>query len=411
MSSWFFSSRRSYQSITLSFAAALLTASRIMAADGTWTNLAGGDYNDPANWQSSIIASGAASTANFNTLDLNGDVNVALNAPLTIGNMIFGDTDITTAGTWAINTANQATTIITLDNGASKPNLTVNALTPTTFDSAFIGPSLAGTNGFNKLGAGILELAAGTTNTITGGINVNAGTLRQRSVLSGQVITLANGATLDTNQSLRNVAVNGAVHSIVVASGNTATIRSSSNLGNISAAGANLNIQVPASSTLTASDSWIVNGSPASVNISGSGATSIFRMRINGATFNGASFLSSAVNLDNVIAFTSTNSGGNTVSFGSLSGTSTGILSGGGQSGGTVATYSIGNLNTNTEFAGTIDTTSAPTPNSTTDVGGLNLLKIGTGKLTLSGTLTYGPTLNGTVNRRGGVTTVSAGTL
>jgi len=117
------------------------------------------------------------------------------------------------------------------------------------------------------------------------------------------------------------------------------------------------------------------------------------------------------VNLDNVIAFTSTNSGGNTVSFGSLSGTSTGILSGGGQSGGTVATYSIGNLNTNTEFAGTIDTTSAPTPNSTTDVGGLNLLKIGTGKLTLSGTLTYGPTLNGTVNRRGGVTTVSAGSL
>src|SRR5439155_16556966 len=90
-------------------------------------------------------------------------------------------------------------------------------------------------------------------------------------------------------------------------------------------------------------------------------------------------------------------------------GTSTAILSGGGQSGGTVATYSIGNLNTNTEFAGTIDTASAPV--SGTNNGGLNLLKIGAGKLTLSGTLAYQPTLNGTVNRRGGVTTVSAGTL
>src|SRR5262249_30236414 len=34
-----------------------------------------------------------------------------------------------------------------------------------------------------------------------------------------------------------------------------------------------------------------------------------------------------------------------------------------------------------------------------------------TGTLTLSGTLSYQPTLNGTVNRRGGVTTVSTGTL
>src|SRR6478752_5286256 len=174
-----------------------------------------------------------------------------------------------------------------------------------------------------------------------------------------------------------------------------ATSISSRNLGNISASGPTLHVAVPVSSTLTASDSWTVNGSPAAVNVTGlstaSPTNSNFRMSANGAAYNGASLLSSAVNLDNVIAWTRTNSGGNTVSFGSLSGTSTAILSGGGQGGGTVATYSIGSLNTNTEFAGTIDITSAPTA-----TGGLNLLKVGTATLTLSGNLTYQPTLNAT---------------
>lgn len=406
MQSLFFSSKR--------FVACAIVASMIviglgghaLAVDGTWTNPVGGSYTDPANWSGGAVATGAGGTANFNTLDLTGDIGVSLETPLTIGNLIFGDTGLSSAATWAINTSNQATTIMTLDNGASKPNITVNALTPTTFDSVFIGPSLAGTSGFNKLGSGVLELAAGATNTITGGINIDAGTLRQRAILNGQVITIGNGATLDTNQSLRNVAVGGAVHSTVVASGNTATIRASNNIGNVSASGATLNLQVPASSTLTAADSWIVNGAPTAVNVTGLGAASNFRLSINGAGFNGANFLNTAVNLDNVIAWTRTNSGGNTVSFGSLSGTSTAVLSGGGQGGGTVATYSIGNLNTNTEFAGTIDITSAPTA-----TGGLNLLKVGTGTLTLSGNLTYQPTLNATVNRRGGVTTVSTGTL
>jgi fibronectin-binding autotransporter adhesin len=408
MRSLFFSFQQTVLS-TILVLAACAVAAPLLAADGTWTNTAGGDYNTGSNWAGSNIASGASSTANFNTLDLNGDVNVALEAPLTIGNMTVGDSGLGTAGTWAINTSNQAGNVITLDNGANKPVITVDQLTPTTFDSVFIGPSLAGTNGFTKAGAGILELAGGATNTVLGGINIEAGTLRQRAILNGQVITIGNGATLDTNQSLRNAIVpnpGGAVHSIVVASGNTATIRATNNIGNVSASGATLNLQVPTGSTFTAADNWAVNGAPAAVNVTGLGANSNFRISVNGAAFSGASYLNTPVNLDNVITWTRTNSGGNTISFGSLSGTSTAILSGGGQGGGTVATYSIGNLNTNTEFAGTIDITSAPTA-----TGGLNLLKVGTGTLTLSGNLTYQPTLNATVNRRGGVTTVSTGTL
>src|SRR6478752_1694386 len=231
MHSLFFFSKRF---VTCAFVAGMIMIGldwRALAVDGTWTNAAGGSYTDTANWSAGTVATGAGGTANFNTLDITGDIGVSLETPLIIGNLVFGDTDLSSAATWAINTSNQATTIMTLDNRASKPNITVNALTPTTFDSVFVGPSLAGTNGFNKLGTGILELAAGATNTIVGGININAGTLRQRAVLNGQAITIGNGATLDTNQSLRNVAVGGAVHSIVVASGNTATIRSTNNVG------------------------------------------------------------------------------------------------------------------------------------------------------------------------------------
>src|SRR5689334_9936639 len=75
-------------------------ATRAHAVDGTWTNAAGGDFMDSANWQGTTIASGASGTANFNTLDITGDVGVSLNAPLTVGNLTFGDTNLGSAATW-----------------------------------------------------------------------------------------------------------------------------------------------------------------------------------------------------------------------------------------------------------------------------------------------------------------------
>ena len=419
--------------LKFAFVACMILASmvgRAPAVDGTWTNTAGGDFMDTANWQGATIASGAGGTANFNTLDISGDIGASLNAPLTIGNMNFGDTNLGSAATWAINTSNQATTIITLDNGGSKPNITANALTPTTFDSSFIGPSLAGTNGFNKLGPGILELASGATNTITGGINVNEGTLRAAAFLPAQTITLANGATFDARAS--QDAVGTRIFS--VASGATANINigASVEVGRFDAAGANLNVTFPstaaAGTRFTPSGNWLASGAtnnPAAFTVNSAAAApssgfntgAVVRLAPNLSSasggirnFNGATFTNTAVTLNNTMLYSRTNSGGNTFNFGSLSGDATAILSGGNQGG--CATYSIGTLNTNTEFAGTIDISSSFAAETTAaNTGGLNILKVGTGTLTLSGALTYQPTLNGTVNRRGGVTTVSTGTL
>lgn len=420
--------------LKFTFVACMIVASvvvgRALAVDGTWTNAAGGDYADTLNWQSGTIADGAGATANFNTLDITGDIGVSLNAPLTIGNIVFGDTNLTSAATWAINTSNQATTIMTLDNSGSKPNITANPLTPTAFDSVYIGPSLAGTMGFNKLGAGVLELASGATNTITGGINVNEGTLRAAAFIPAQTITLANGTTFDARAS--QDAVGTRIFS--VGSGNTATLNigASVEVGRFDAVGANLNVTFPstiaAGTRFTPSGNWLASGatnylatftvtSAGAAPTSGSNTGAVVRLAPNLSSasggirnFNSATFTGTPVTLNNVMLYGRTNSGGNTFTFGSLTGDATAILSGGNAGG--AATYSIGGLNTNTEFAGTIDITSSYAAETTAaNTGGLNLLKVGTGTLTLSGTLSYQPTLNGTVNRRGGVTTVSVGTL
>ncbi|MBX3432271.1 MAG: autotransporter-associated beta strand repeat-containing protein [Pirellulales bacterium] len=381
-----------------------MTASVPVAEGSVWTVAGGGNYGDSGNW-SGGVPNGSAAIADFSQVDLNGDASVTLNADVTLGQLLFGDTGLGTAGSWELRTDELTLPVITLDNGASKPIIRVNTLTPTTFDDAFIAHSLAGSNGFSKVGAGIATLGTGTNNTITGGINIDEGTLRVRGALNAQAITIANGATLDTSPAIRFA------QGINVAAGNTATLvagAGTTDIGNLNASGAMLNLVAIAGRTLRANDNWALNGAPAVVNASGGGR---WAFRINGGSYAGGSLQNSAVNLDDITVWTRTNSGGNTVSLGSLSGTSAAILSGGGEGGGSFVTYSIGALNTDTVFAGTVDTTSAPTPNSSTDLGGLNLTKVGTGKLTLSGTLSYQPTGNGTVNRRGGITTVSAGTL
>ena len=147
----------------LAFALLLASASAgtALAQNGSWSNPSGGDYHTASNWAGNQIATGAGNTANFNTLDIASDVTVPLNAPLTIGNMIFGDTNLGSGGSWAITTTSIGTAILTLDNGGSSPTITVNQLTPAMFDDAFIGNSVAGTAGLTKAGPGILTLGPG----------------------------------------------------------------------------------------------------------------------------------------------------------------------------------------------------------------------------------------------------------
>src|SRR4051812_5005739 len=63
------------------------------AASGTWTNTNSGNWSDTGNWFNGIVASGSGFTADFNSIDLNGDVTAHLDTSRTITSLIFGDID------------------------------------------------------------------------------------------------------------------------------------------------------------------------------------------------------------------------------------------------------------------------------------------------------------------------------
>lgn len=140
------------------------------AADGTWTALSGGSasgtWSVPGNWASTVVADGAGFTADFNTLDITAASTVTLTAPVTIGNLTFGDTATGTAASWIIS--NGGTPANTLTLSATTPTITVNALG--TGQSVAIDAVVAGTNGLTKTGMGTLVLNNGS-NSYTGTIS------------------------------------------------------------------------------------------------------------------------------------------------------------------------------------------------------------------------------------------------
>src|SRR5262249_30072388 len=152
-------------------AAAIPTAS---AATGTWNTTAPGSYSwdDVSKWQSTTVADGAGNTADFNSIDPTGDITVNLDVnPHTLGNLIFGDTDTSSAAGWTIAGTTNA---LALDNlGVSTPTITVNSLGAG--KSATISALLTGSAGLVKSGVGQLVLT--NANGLSGGVTINQGTL------------------------------------------------------------------------------------------------------------------------------------------------------------------------------------------------------------------------------------------
>lgn len=462
----------------------LLPTQKVAAqASGTWTGagdgvdlLPGPDglWSNAGNWTGGVIASGANNTADFSTLDIADQTattgfaanRVDFDAPRTLGHLIFGDTNTATPGVWEVIAADPLTNRLTLSD-ATKPTITVNALgvVPPAFDDVIIRPNLAGTNGFTKLGVGILSVsstydAATAANNLTGVINVNAGTLR---ILTGSTFdfetvvdapvtsfNLANGTTLDARAFVRNitagtgVTINGTsgVQFLNVGSGTVINATGGGvGVGGTAAAGANGGVIVSGTGTrtvvinnsaagttsigpvgggagLTATINmsggqtridrdWAQNGGLPVLNLNGTnidGVTkSSVQLRPNGGAFGG--WNNTTVNLDRVILNTNQNTGGNTITIGALNGTATAelIASGGGVGS---STFQIGGLNTNAVYAGSIGLNAASLTRS------LNIFKQGTGTWELSGALTYTPQPElSNVNRRGGITRVETGTL
>ena len=138
-------------------------------------------------------------------------------------------------------------------------------------------------------------------------------------------------------------------------------------------------------------------------NITGTVPNALLTAQFNGGAFDG-NLASAEVNLNNVALIGRHNSGGNTLTIGALTGTATSGFQGSGYAG--PMTLVVGGLNLDTDFAGTI-----------TSVNNTNrIIKVGTGKWTLSGTNNFAGVLivsNGTLrvtgSDDGNIVTVPAG--
>ncbi len=166
-----------------------------------WTNTAGGLWSDSGNWLYNVLANGAGFTADFSSLKLSADTTVTVDAPATVGNLVFADRG--NAHNWIL--ADGGAGPLTLDAGVNTPVITVSNQTTT------IGAVLAGTSGFTKTGAGELDIAS--QNSYTGTTTVNAGTLNfltNANTYRDTPLVIAAGAVVSSSATLNlNVSQNG----------------------------------------------------------------------------------------------------------------------------------------------------------------------------------------------------------
>ena len=143
-------------------------------ANGTWTNPSGGSWATNGNWSGNATAAGAGNTANFNTLNITANITVTLDAARSIGTLIFGDTNTSSAATWFLTNGTNGSLML----AGSTPTITVNPLGAGSF--ANIAARLSGFSGFTKNGTGNLILN-NATNTLTGPVIINAGNIQLNS--------------------------------------------------------------------------------------------------------------------------------------------------------------------------------------------------------------------------------------
>ena len=151
--------------------ASLALARTVTAANGSWSFLGNGSWSVASNWAGGVVANGASGIADFSKLDITSDTTVSLDSPRTIGQMLFADT--AQSNNWTLDNAGNSANILTLNNGASQPVITVGGTaTGVTGQLTTISAVIAGTNGFIKTGSGALQLTG--SNTFTGQVTFNS---------------------------------------------------------------------------------------------------------------------------------------------------------------------------------------------------------------------------------------------
>src|SRR5262247_430434 len=104
---------------------------RSLTGNGIWLQANSGElWSANPNWFNGIVGGGAGNTADFSTLEVADglDLVVRLDSPRAVGNLVFGDTDVASAGNWIVDNNGDAANALRLDVAAGSPTVTVSPL-------------------------------------------------------------------------------------------------------------------------------------------------------------------------------------------------------------------------------------------------------------------------------------------
>jgi len=164
----------------------------------TWIVDASGFWSAPGNWWGGTPPAGSGVTAYLNLADITADRTIHLDGTVTLGNLLFGDTVLSSGAGWTLDNNGNAGNVPTLDG--STPTISVYALGAG--KAATVSAVLSGTEGLTKSGVGILAL--GGANIYTGTTTLAAGTLQANNASAlgnGSIITFGGGALQFTSLS------------------------------------------------------------------------------------------------------------------------------------------------------------------------------------------------------------------
>ena len=210
-----------FNSLALAVVLALAgSAPAVRAASGTWTNKTGSLWSVATNWLSGTVADGSGNTADFSTIDITSGVTVNVDTARTIGNMIFGDTTISSAASWTLSNTTNALTL-----AGTTPTITVNTLGAAS--QLILQVRLAGSSGMTFTGTGIATMQ-NIAATYTGDTVISGGRFKvevtdglPHGVTYGNVVINTPGILdAQNNLTVNGLSGNGAM---AIVTGNSAT--------------------------------------------------------------------------------------------------------------------------------------------------------------------------------------------
>ncbi|MBE2216115.1 MAG: autotransporter-associated beta strand repeat-containing protein [Opitutaceae bacterium] len=180
-----------------------------LPGSGVWTSTSSGSWGSVDNWEAGVVASGVGATADIATIDLAEDATITLDAPSTLGRVIFADADQSSPATWTLTDGGVATNVLTLAS-PGVPTIQVNYAGATGDSAATIAAAstaypatfdvvVAGTQGVTKSGGGTALFTKPIEATGALALGTSAGNFRLGSGSS----YAPTGVTLGTSSQLQ----------------------------------------------------------------------------------------------------------------------------------------------------------------------------------------------------------------